>query len=82
MERKTEVLYGAIDAVGRGVQFMKNVIGKMDLCYDYKGQSVVIEIPEYRNGYSNIYKYRKNMVFRTYGTTSISPTILGCNLQK
>jgi hypothetical protein len=40
----TEVLYGAEDAVGRGVQFMKNVKKKMDICFDSKAPSIVVEI--------------------------------------
>jgi hypothetical protein len=50
----TEVLYGAENAVGRGVQFMKNVKKKMDICFDSKAPSVVVEIDEYRNGYKEI----------------------------
>src|SRR5690348_5382625 len=35
---------------------MDNVKRKMDVYYDYRAPSVVVEIPEYRNGYSGILK--------------------------
>ena len=50
----TEVLYGAENAVGRGVQFMKNVNKRMDICFDSKAPSIVVEIDAYRNGYKDI----------------------------
>jgi two-component system sensor histidine kinase VicK len=50
----TEVLYGAENAVGRGVQFMKNVKKRMDICFDSKAPSIVVEIDAYRNGYKDI----------------------------
>ena len=50
----TEVLYGAENAVGRGVQFMKNVKKRMDICFDGKAPSIVVEIDAYRNGYKDI----------------------------
>jgi hypothetical protein len=50
----TEVLHGADSAVGRGVQFMKNVKKKMDICFDSKAPSIVVEIDAYRNGYEDI----------------------------
>jgi signal transduction histidine kinase len=50
----TEVLYGADKAVGRGVQFMKNVKKKMDICFDSKAPSIVVEVDAYRNGYKDI----------------------------
>jgi signal transduction histidine kinase len=53
---RTEVLYGAENAVGRGVQFMKNSKEKMDIFFDSKAPSIVIEIDAYRNGYMNIRK--------------------------
>jgi two-component system, OmpR family, sensor histidine kinase VicK len=49
-ERKTEVLYGADNAVGKGVQFMSNVKKKMDIYFDQRAPSIVINIEEYRNG--------------------------------
>jgi two-component system sensor histidine kinase VicK len=53
-ERKTEVLYGAEDAVQRGVYFMSHVKNKMDVCFDKKAPSIVNNIAEYRNGYRDI----------------------------
>jgi two-component system, OmpR family, sensor histidine kinase VicK len=50
----TEVSYGAENAVGRGVQFMKNVKKRMDICFDSKAPSIVVEIDAYRNGYKEI----------------------------
>jgi two-component system sensor histidine kinase VicK len=50
----TEVLYGAENAIGRGVQFMKNVKKRMDICFDSKAPSIVVEIDAYRNGYKDI----------------------------
>ncbi len=50
----TEVLYGSENAVGRGVQFMKNVKKEMDICFDSKAPSIVVEIDAYRNGYKEI----------------------------
>jgi hypothetical protein len=37
------------NAVGRGVQFMKNVKKRMDICFDSKAPSIVVEIDAYRN---------------------------------
>ncbi len=50
----TEVLYGAENAVGRGIQFMKNVKKRMDICFDSNAPSIVVEIDAYRNGYKDI----------------------------
>jgi signal transduction histidine kinase len=52
--QKSEILYGAENAVGRGVQFMQNVKKKMDIFFDYRAPSIVINIEEYRNGYIDI----------------------------
>ena len=52
--RTSEILYGAENAVGRGVQFMQNVNRKMDIFFDHKAPSIVINIEEYRNGYGDI----------------------------
>jgi two-component system sensor histidine kinase VicK len=52
----TEVLYGAESAVGRGIQFMRNVQKKMDISFDSRGPSIVIEVDAYRNGYIDIQK--------------------------
>jgi two-component system, OmpR family, sensor histidine kinase VicK len=53
-ERKTEVLYGADNALQRGVYFMSHVKNKMDIYFDNRGSSIVINIDEYRNGYRDI----------------------------
>ncbi len=53
-KKRTEILYGAENAVGRGVSFMKNVKFKMDITFDYKAPSIVIDIPQYTNGYKEI----------------------------
>jgi two-component system, OmpR family, sensor histidine kinase VicK len=50
----SEILYGVEKAVGRGIYFMANVKEKMDICFDNKGPSIVIEIKEYSNGYGDI----------------------------
>jgi two-component system sensor histidine kinase VicK len=53
-ERKTEVLYGANNALERGVYFMSRVKNKMDIYFDNRAPSIVINIDEYRNGYRDI----------------------------
>jgi two-component system, OmpR family, sensor histidine kinase VicK len=53
-ERKTEVLYGGDNALQRGVYFMSNVKKKMDIYFDNRAPSIVINIDEYRNGYRDI----------------------------
>jgi two-component system, OmpR family, sensor histidine kinase VicK len=53
-ERKTEVLYGADIAVLKGVYFMSNVKKKMDIWFDNRAPSIVINADEYSNGYRNI----------------------------
>ena len=52
--RSSEILYGAENAVGRGVQFMQNVKKKMDIFFDHRAPSIVINIEEYKNGYIDI----------------------------
>lgn len=53
-QRISEILYGAENAVGRGVQFMQNVKEKMDIFFDQRAPSIVINIEEYKNGYIDI----------------------------
>jgi nitrogen-specific signal transduction histidine kinase len=53
-QRTSEILYGAENAVGRGVQFMGNVKKKMDIFFDHRAPSIVVNIEEYRNGYIDI----------------------------
>ncbi|MFL6491313.1 MAG: ATP-binding protein [Nitrososphaera sp.] len=52
--RTSEILYGADKAVGRGVQFMQNVKKKMDIFFDHKAPSIVIDLEAYKNGYIDI----------------------------
>ena len=54
--KKSEIVYGVENAVGRGVYFMSNVKNKMDICFDHKAPSIVVEVDEYRNGYTDIRK--------------------------
>jgi len=51
---KSEILYGVENAVGRGVYFMSNVKRRMDIFFDYRAPSIVVDIAEYRNGYIDI----------------------------
>ena len=53
-QKTSEILYGAENAVGKGVQFMSNVRKKMDIYFDHRAPSIVINVEEYRNGYDNI----------------------------
>jgi two-component system, OmpR family, sensor histidine kinase VicK len=53
-ERKTEVLYGADNALQRGVYFMANAKRKMDIWFDNRAPSIVIDVDEYSNGYRDI----------------------------
>lgn len=52
----TEVLHGAEKAVGRGIEFMSNAKMRMDICFDTRGASIVVEIDAYRKGYDGIRK--------------------------
>ncbi len=56
LHKNTQILYGAENAVGKGVEFMKNVKHKMDITFDHRAPSIVIEIPQYYNGYEDILK--------------------------
>jgi two-component system, OmpR family, sensor histidine kinase VicK len=51
---KSEILYGVENAVGRGVYFMSNVKRRMDIFFDYKAPSIVVDVAEYRDGYIDI----------------------------
>ena len=55
-EKKSEILYGVENAVGRGIYFMSNVKRGMDIYFDHNGPSIVVEISEYKNGYIDIRK--------------------------
>lgn len=56
--KKSEILYGVENAVGRGVYFMANVKERMDICFDHRAPSIVVEVEEYRNGYEDIRRRR------------------------
>ena len=61
LRKNTQLLYGAENAVGKGVEFMKNVRHRMDITFDHRAPSIVIEIPQYYNGYKGYSKKgRKN----------------------
>ena len=51
-----QIIYGVKDAVEKGIEFMKNVEKKMDLCYDKNAPSIVLDVKEYKNGYIDIKK--------------------------
>ena len=55
-EKRSEILYGVENAVGRGVYFMSNVKKRMDIYFDHRAPSIVVKVPEYRNGYIDIRK--------------------------
>ncbi|MGA9165943.1 MAG: HAMP domain-containing sensor histidine kinase [Nitrososphaeraceae archaeon] len=55
-EEKTELLYGVEAAVGRGVQFMKNVKIGMDLFGEKNGPSIIMEFDLYKNNYVDVLK--------------------------
>jgi signal transduction histidine kinase len=55
-EKRSEILYGVENAVGRGVYFMSNVKERMDIYFDHRAPSIVVDIPEYKNGYIDIRK--------------------------
>ena len=55
-EKRSEILYGVENAVGRGVYFMSNVKKRMDIYFEHTAPSIVVEIPEYKNGYIDIRK--------------------------
>ncbi len=54
LHKNTQIIYGANNAVGRGVEFMENTKRKMDIAFDHKAPSIVIKIPQYYNGYRDI----------------------------
>ena len=51
-----QIIYGAKDAVSKGVEFMKNVEKKMDLCFDSNAPSIVLNVDDYKNGYVDVRK--------------------------
>lgn len=56
LHKRTQILYGVENAVGKGVKFMENVKGRMDITFDHHAPSIVVKIPEYYNGYKDILK--------------------------
>jgi two-component system sensor histidine kinase VicK len=56
LHKNTQILYGSKNAVGKGVEFMRNVNHRMDITFDHRAPSIVIEIPQYYNGYADIIK--------------------------
>ena len=44
---KSEILYGVENAVGSGVYFMSNVMKRMDIFFDHRAPSIVVDIAEY-----------------------------------
>lgn len=55
-KKKSEILYGSENAVGRGVEFMHNTKSRMDITCDSKAPSIVVRSPQYREGYLDILK--------------------------
>src|ERR671939_645230 len=55
-EKRSEILYGVDNAVGRGMYFMSNVKKRMDIYFDHRAPSIVVKVQEYRNGYIDIRK--------------------------
>jgi hypothetical protein len=53
-EEKTDLLYGAENAVARGVQFMQNVKVSMDLFGGKNGPSIIMEFDVYKNNYIDV----------------------------
>ncbi len=51
-----KIIYGTKDAVAKGVEFMQKINKKMDLCYDSKAPSIVLNVDQYKNGYIEIRK--------------------------
>jgi two-component system, OmpR family, sensor histidine kinase VicK len=54
INKKSEILYGVENAVGRGVYFMSNVKQTMDIFFDHRAPSIVVDVEEYTNGYIDI----------------------------
>src|SRR5215475_3712983 len=55
-KEEIELLYGAQSAVGRGISFMRHVRNRMDISFDHRAPSIVIEIEAYKDGYIDIRK--------------------------
>jgi two-component system sensor histidine kinase VicK len=53
-EKKTEILHSSGNAIERGVSFMQNVRNRMDIYFDHRAPSIVIELEAYKTGYIDI----------------------------
>ena len=51
-----KIIYGVENAVKKGVEFMNNVKDRMDLYYDGRAPSIVLEVKQYKNGYKEVRK--------------------------
>lgn len=51
---KTEILYGSENALSRGIEFMKKVKIRMDIFFDHKAPSIVVDVSQYWDGYIDI----------------------------
>jgi signal transduction histidine kinase len=51
---KTEILYGSENALSRGIEFMKKVKIRMDIFFDHKAPSIVVDVRQYWDGYIDI----------------------------
>ncbi len=51
---KSEILYGAENAVGKGALFMKNTKTRMDITFDKNAPSIVVQLPAYYECYKDI----------------------------
>jgi two-component system sensor histidine kinase VicK len=56
LKRKTEVICGNEKALEMGIRFMQNVKNKMNIYFDYRAPSIVIEVEAYKKGYIDIRK--------------------------
>lgn len=72
---KSEIQYGAENAVGRGVLFMKNTKTRMNITFDKNAPSIVVQIPAYYEGYKDI--IRRGAKIRCI-TEVIPENVLSC----
>lgn len=52
--KKSEILYGSANAVEKGVEFMRNPSSRMNVAFDNSAPSIVVTIPQYREGFIDI----------------------------
>jgi hypothetical protein len=48
--KKSQILYEAENAVGRGVYFISNVKERTHIFFDNTAPPIVVDVEEYRNG--------------------------------